>query len=151
MNANFEKMCRRSGAYSMPWLIHLYDEDSTVNLYFVNDTVGWVYDGHTYVASTFSYLPGADSIGFDGGGSLDITVLGNELIELIETYRGIKLDVTGVLQDDGAITPVRSFMNHYGTVSWNGKSARFNFEPDDRLSMTFPALIFNSYNCRGVI
>jgi len=87
VNANFEKMCRRTGGYSLPWLIHLYDDDATVNLYFVNDTVGWVYDGHTYVASTFSYTPGSESHGFDGGGSLEITVTDNALIELIETYR----------------------------------------------------------------
>jgi len=151
VNANFEKMCRRTGGYSLPWLIRIYDDDNTVNLYFINDTVGRVYGGNTYVATTFSYQPNSEVNGFDGGGSLDITVTDNALITMIESYRSIRLDVIGALQADGDITPVKTFMCHYGNVSWNGKKATFNFDQDDRLDMTFPALVFNSYNCRGTI
>lgn len=151
MNANFEKMCRRTGAYSLPWLIWIHDDTDATNLFFVNNTAPVTYGGNTYAATTFSYVPGAEVSGFGGGGSLDITVTDNSLIDMIELYRSLRLDVIGALQKTGDITPVKIFSHHYGTVSWTGKIARFNFEQDDRLDMTFPALVFNSYNCRGVI
>lgn len=151
MNANFEKMCRRTGAYSLPWLIHIYDDDGTTNLRFINDVAPVTYGGNTFAATTFSYLPGPEVSGFGGGGSLEIAVTDNSIIDMIELYRSLRLDVIGVLQDDGTITEVKTFGHHYGTVSWNGKAARFSFEEDDRLGMTFPAMVFNSYNCRGVI
>ena len=40
----------------------------------------------------------------------------------------------------------RNKKNTFGSVSWDGKKATFNFEKDDRLDMTFPALIFNNDN-----
>lgn len=149
MNANFEKMCRRTGGYSLPWLIRLSDPDDTTVLRFVNDVQNRSHGGNTYLASSFEYTPNADGQGFDGGGSLSIVVTDNNIIQLIETYYNLKLEVIGVLLDDGTVTEVKSYMHHYGSVKWNGRTAAFTFERDDRLDMTFPALIFSHYNNRG--
>ena len=149
MNTNFEKLCMRSGGYALPWLIHLRDEGSIVNYCYVNNTQSILYNGKTYVASSFSYTPNSSENGFNGGGSLEIVVTDNSIINLIETYRNIRLDVVGVLVEDGTISEIKTFRHHYGSVSWDGKKATFNFEKDDRLDMTFPALIFNNDNNRG--
>ena len=79
MPANFEKMCRRTGSYSLPWLIRLYDKAETESLYFINDTQDRIYETVTYKKSSFSFLPGSDASGFNGGGSLEIAVSGNGL------------------------------------------------------------------------
>jgi len=149
LNANFEKMCRRTGGYSLPWLIKIADHDDTEAVYLVNDVANVVHGGTTYVASTFEYTPAPESSGFDGGGTLNVVVTDNALIELIETYYNLKLEVLGVLLDDGTVSEVKSFASHYGRVTWDGKKASFQFERDDRLDMTFPALIFSHYNNRG--
>ncbi len=148
MNANFEKMCRRTGGYSLPWLIKLSDHADSAALYFVNDVSDCVYDAVTYKASTFEYSPNEESMGMNGGGSLSITTADNAIIEMIETYYNLKLQVIGVLHDS-TVTPIRDYMAHYGSVRWDGKRATFNFERDDRLDMTFPALVFSHYNNRG--
>ena len=149
MSETFEKMCRRTGGYSLPWLIHIYDKGGNINLYFINDTQSRTYGGKTYIASTFDYTPNASEQGFTGGGSLGIVCTDNTIIDLIETYRIIKLDVIGVLAEGNAVTEIKTYNHQYGTVSWNGKKATFTFERDDRLGMSFPALIFNHYNNRG--
>lgn len=154
MNANFAKMCRRTGGYSFPWLIKIYDKNNTEALYFINDTQDRIYETITYKASSFSFTPGRDESGFGGGDQLEIAVSEmdaeqNKIIDMIETYRVICLDVIGCLLEDGTISEVKTFSNSYGSVEWDGKKAKFSFERDDRLDMTFPALVFSHYNNRG--
>lgn len=151
MNANFEKMCRRRGGYSLPWLIQLQSESETLR--FINDTVSQVYAGNTYAASTFSYTPDAHEMGFTGGGTLEIAAAdANEavsIIAFIEAATSMTLAVVGVLLESGTVTEVRTFRHSYGTVRRDGRTAKFSFEKDDRLTMTFPALVFSHYNNRG--
>lgn len=149
MNTNFERMCRRTGAYSFPWLIRLYKPDESVELFFINDTQGRMYSGDTYVASTFDYIPNTEETGFDGGGSLSITVTDNTIIDMIEENASLRLEVVGVVLEGSTVTEVKSYAHQYGSVSWNGKTAKFTFDKDDRLDMTFPALVFSHYNNRG--
>lgn len=153
MNANFELMCRRTGGYALPWLIRLYDDDETESLYFVNNSDSITYGGNTYVASTFTYTPNASEDGFGGGGTLEIAVGENgpetDILDMIQTYRSVRLDVIGVLSDNGTVTEVKTYANHYGSITWTAKKATFDFDKDDRLEMTFPALIFNASNNRG--
>lgn len=150
MNHNFSQLCKRAGGYSVPWLIRLHDDDNTESLYFINDTQARTYGGNTYIASTFEYTPDADDQGFNGGGTLDITVIDNTIIDILETYKSVSLDVTGVLLKDGTVTEIKEFVNQYGSVTWTAKKASFTFDRDDRLDMTFPALVFNTYNNRGL-
>ncbi len=147
MPANFEKMCRRSGAYNLPWLIKL--TGGTTNLFFVNDVINIIYNGNTYVASTFNYAPNKMESGFSGGGTLDISVIDNTVINLVEINPSVKMEVVGVLSDDSGVSEVKKYNHSYGTISGNRLKITFKFEKDDRLSMTFPALIFNHYNNRG--
>lgn len=155
MNANFERMCRRSGGYSLPWLLTLSNSSTTI--YLVNDTQSRVYGGHTYVASTFDYTPNPQENGLSGGGTLDIAAAdagdANGIIALVQnaTSAGIDLEVVGVVLEDDTISEVKTFAHSYGTVRLNGRDASFTFERDDRLGMSFPALVFSHYNNRGAV
>ena len=149
MPLSFERMIQRAGGYALPYLITIGDYDDTVLYRFVNNTANVVYDGNTYNATTFEYLPNSESQGFDGGGTLSIPVVGTYLIDMIETYRRIKLSVVGVLVEGGTVTPVKTFRHSYGAVTWDRGVARFTFEKDARLMMTFPANVFSHYNNRG--
>lgn len=155
MPANFEKMCRRTGAYSLPWLIRLFDKAGEVSLRFINDTQDREFGGNTYKASSFAYLPAPSVVGFSGGGSLEIAITENDdeqnqIIDLIEEHRIVCLDVVGCLIEDGTVSVIKEYHHSYGSVEWDGKKASFKFDRDDRLDMTFPALIFSHYNCRGI-
>lgn len=151
MNANFAKMCRRSGGYSLPWLITITDGITTLR--FINDVNDLTHDSVLYKASTFGYEPNPTDNGFTGGGSLQIAAAdANEvgsLIALIETATNLQFIVNGILLDGGVVNELKIFQHQHGTVRWDGRRASFTFDPDDRLSMTFPALIFSHYNNRG--
>lgn len=147
MNASFEKMCRRNGSYSLPYLITLSAGGQVIR--FVNNNTDLQYEGNTYSAGSFLYTPNAEELGFSGGGSLEIAVIGNSIIDLIEQNRGVTLRVIGALCEDGSVTPITSFSHHYGKVRVTKTKAVFTFEKDDRLDMTFPALIWSRVNNRG--
>lgn len=145
---SIEKLAQRNGAYSLPFLIEIKNHDETEGIRLANDTKNIEFENKIYLASTFTFSPSDAILGFDGGGRLSITVVDNNLIELIESNTNLKINVVGVILDD-EVTPIQIFRSLYCTVRWNGISADFEFEKDDRLEMTFPALIFNHYNNRG--
>ena len=149
MNASFEKLAQQHGRYSLPYLIKLHDSENKIFMRFVNDTKNVTFNGKLYTAGTFRYTPNASEQGFSGGGSLEISVQGNAVIDLIETYRDVRLEVVGCIMQDGTIIEVKSFRHHYGKVKTDRATAKFTFEKDDRLSMTFPALIWSAFNNRG--
>ena len=148
MNINFAKLCRRTGGDKLAWLITLSDTDDTIVLRVVNNNADVVYGGHTYTASTFNYLPGEAVHGMDGGGTLDIVVTDNAVVDIIETYRSVKLEVVGVLVDS-AVTEIQGFSHTWGSVSWDGKKASFTFEKDEKLTMTFPSILLDPSINRG--
>lgn len=148
MNVNFAKLCQRTGDYKLAWLITLSDPDDTTILRVVNNNEDVTYGGHTYSASTFNYLPGEAIHGMDGGGTLDIVVTDNAVIDIIEAYRSVKLEVVGVLVDS-TVSEVQGFSHAWGSVSWDGKKASFTFEKEEKLSMTFPAILLDPSVNRG--
>lgn len=150
----FELMSRRTGSYSLPWLIRLYDIDETEELFFINDTQDRVHETVTYKKSSFNYQPGKSEIGFTGTATLEIAVPEtdeeqNKIINLLETYRVICLDVIGCLLKDGTISEIKAYSHKYGTANWDGKQAKFSYNREDILDMTFPALVFSHYNNKG--
>jgi hypothetical protein len=84
----------------------------------------------------------------DGGGTLDIVVTDNTVIDIIETYRSVKLDVVGVLVDS-TVSEVQGFSHTWGSVSWDGRKASFTFEKDEKLTMTFPSILLDPSINRG--
>lgn len=151
MNANFERMCRRAGGYSLPWLIELSNGVKTLR--FINDVQSRIYGANTYTASTFTYVPNPEEHGFCGGGTLEIAAADandvNGIIALVQSASAISLTVVGVVLEDDTISEVKTFSHSYGKVRLDGRRANFTFEKDDRLQMSFPALVFSHYNNRG--
>lgn len=145
----FQKLIQRSGGYSLPFLIHIYDKDKNIEMFFVNANGNVFYKGNTYNESSFRYEPNQSVYGFDGGGKLEITVKENQTIDLVEMYSDIHLDVIGVMDEQGTITELKTFRHHYGTLTGDRTSIKFSFDKDDRLEMTFPTLIWNTQNNRG--
>ena len=155
MNVNFAKLCRRTGGYKLAWLIdlkvqvHFPSGDVYVTaLRAVNNNEDVSFGGKTYSAATFNYTPGEAVHGMDGGGTLDIAVTDNSVINNIELYRSVKLEVVGVLVDS-AVTEIQGFSHTWGSVSWDGKKASFTFEKDEKLTMTFPSILLDPSISRG--
>ena len=148
MNSIFNKLTR-SGGYSLPYLIRLHDADNTADYYFINDNRSLEYDGHTYVASTFEYTPNSSLQGADGGGRLEIQVVDNLIIEALETFSTLYLEAVGVLLENGTVQEIKTHSHKYGQAVWQEQTLTYTFEADDRMGMTFPALIFSTYNNRG--
>lgn len=141
---NLFKGLAEGGAYNLPVLIHLYTDDT--DIYLINDNVDMEYDGNVYSASTFSFKQSAT-----GDATIQVELVNHdEIIDLFENNQSFNTEIVGVYNSGN--DEVESFSLYrfkYGQAVWTGKSAQIKLDKDDRLDMTFPALIFNSYNNRG--
>lgn len=153
MDSSITKLFGYNGSYSLPYLIHLYGSNSSgsvsYDMRFINDNQSCTYDGNTYTAEAFSYTPGASEYGLNGGGTLEISTLDNDISEMIQLCTSITLEVVACLLEDGTISELDTITHHNGTIKGDRQSATFTFDRDERLDMTFPALIWNSQNNRG--
>ncbi|MEE6208316.1 MAG: hypothetical protein VZR95_09720, partial [Alphaproteobacteria bacterium] len=59
--------------------------------------------------------------------------------DLIGVYRG------------GEVVQLETYRHHYGEATYDGVKFEIKLNGDDRGNMTFPALIYNSYNNRGAV
>jgi hypothetical protein len=140
----------RGGAFSLPYLIKMY-HPAYGALYFVNNNEDITYDSHTYKASTFKYTRPQTIGGVLKNGSLEITSIQNEVIDIIEKSDELfVVSVVGVLDKGGSITPIKTFKHQYGTaVTDEQMRVVISFTNDDRLEMTFPPYVFDAENNRG--
>ncbi len=146
---SFETLIRRHGAYSLPYLIHLYDDDGNFDMRFVNNNENVIFNNETYIACGFSYKPNGSEDGFNGGGTLEIGVKDTLLIDLVESSDHVNLEVVATLRKNGTITQLYNILHHYGKATGTRTQISFEFDKDDRAEMTFPALIWNTLNNRG--
>ncbi len=135
------------GNYALPYLIEFSTPDyDTLRFAGTNEDIE--YDGKTYEAASFEYMP-PDTQG--NGGNLKISGLGNFLINFVEhADENWRLDVIAVICENGNIEPLKQFHHFFGSVSY-GNDMELNFElsGDDRLSMTFPPYKFDTDTNRG--
>jgi len=149
----FNLLTDRAGSYSLPFLIKLSNSAGTTILRRAGNTEDVVYGGNTYAATALEYKPAAEVQGFDGGATLSIYCGKDDtVIDLIENAadKKVLLEVVAAINDDGTISPVRVFLHTTGSVEWDKTKATFTYEKDERLSMTFPAIVITSLNARGL-
>ena len=153
MNNLFYELTRRNGGYSLPYLIHLYDEKEEekrkFEIFFVNSQNDIQFEEKIYKSGTFAYKSNNAENGFDGGGKLEIAVKDNQIINLIESRDSIYLDVIGILNEKNNVQKIKTFKHHYCKISGDKTKVSITFEKDDRQTMTFPSLIFSPINNRG--
>lgn len=148
MNA-FEKLIRRNGGFSLPFLVHLYNEERTIEMFFINGDQDVVYNGQIYQKAVFSYQKNTPQYGFDGGGKVEITVKDNQTIDLVESSIHIHLSVVATMNENNSFTELKNYKHEYGIISANRKTISFEFDKDDRPDMTFPTLIWSTLNNKG--
>lgn len=139
---NVYRQIAEGGAWSLHYMVKIIRGTKSINL--INGRSDVVYRGETYRAASFNYTPSTD-----GSVEFNIDIVNHDvLIDLLES--GDELICSGVgIFLDGEIAEMSRFSNRYGEATWNGEKLDVKFEGDDRGKMTFPALIFNSYNNRG--
>lgn len=140
----------RGGAFSLPYLIKMYHPTYGA-LYFVNNNEDVIFNGITYNASTFKYTRPQTIGGVLKNGSLEITAIQNEVIDIIEKSDELfEVTAVGVLNKAGSITAIKTFKHQYGTAVTDEKmKVIISFTNDDRLEMTFPPYVFDADNNRG--
>ena len=140
----------RGGAFALPYLIKMYHPDYGA-LYFVNNNEDVVYNNVTYNASAFKYSKPKTVGGVLQNGSLEITAINNNVIDIIEKSDELfKVEAVGVIDKGGEITQIKTFIHQYGTVSTTEEmKITISFSNDDRLGMSFPPYVFDEDNNRG--
>ena len=141
---------QRGGAYSLPYLIKMYHPDYG-SLYFVNNNEDVVYNNITYHASAFKYTPPQTAGGVLRNGTLEITAIDNEVIDIIDNSDELfEITAVGVLNEDGNVTAIKLYKHQYGSATTTEEmKVVITFTNDDRLQMVFPPYIFDSDNNRG--
>lgn len=138
------------GAYSLPYLIKMH-HPTAGTLYFVNNNESVDWDGHTFQASAFNYTPPQTIGGVLKNGSLEITAIKNNVINLIDQSDELfEITAVGALNEDGTVTAFKMYRHQYGSVTiTEDMRIVLSFTNDDRLEMAFPPYIFDSDNNRG--
>lgn len=141
---NIYKQLAEGGGYNLPFLVHLSSPDGVVNIYLINDNTDLEYDGVTYSASNFTYSPN-----MEGESTLNVELVEHdEIIDLLENNYFLRVEVIGIFNGE-EVEEIGQFQHKYGEGTWDGAKLEMKLNKDDRGRMTFPALIFNSYNNRG--
>ena len=139
----------QGGAFSLPYLIRMYHPNYGA-LYFVNNNEDIVYNGNTYHASSFKYTKPKTIGGVLQNGSLEITAIDNEAIDIIDSSDELfEVRAVGVI-NDGNVTPIKTFKHQYGSATTDEQmKITITFTNDDRLGMVFPPYVFDADNNRG--
>ena len=141
---NVYKQLTEGGGYNLPFLVRLSNPENTLNIFLVNDNQDLVYRGIVYSASSFTYTPNTNG---DSSFSVEL-VEHNAIIDMLEDNYYFKVEVIGVFNGE-EVEELGLFKHKYGEATWDGMKLDMKLNKDDRGGMTFPALIFNSYNNRG--
>lgn len=141
---NVYRQLAEGGGYNLPYLVHLYDSTGTTNIYLINDNQDFTYNGQVYSASNFTYTPSTD-----GEATFNVELVNHdEIIDLLEDNYYFHVAVVGIFNGE-EVEEIGQFKHKFGEATWEGMKLEMKLSKDDRGSMTFPALIFNSYNNRG--
>ncbi|WP_147613006.1 hypothetical protein [Treponema pectinovorum] len=139
---NLYKQLVEGGGYNLPFLVHIYDKNN--HIYLINDNKDKQYKGQIYASSSFSYSPARES---DSSFSIEI-VEHSEIIEILENNESLNFEFIGIFNGEEVLT-LGNYFHRYGTAEWSGGELQIKLSKDERGGMTFPALIFNSFNNRG--
>lgn len=138
------KELTEGGLFNLPFLLHIYDD--TIHLYLINDNANLTHSGHTFVAASFDYTPGTN-----GDATLACDIFDKpDLLNYINKNRRFNCDLIGAYRG-GEIVQLETYRHNYGEATWDGLQFEIKLNGDDRGNMTFPALIYNSYNNRGAV
>jgi len=145
MTTNSYRKLIYGGGFNLPYLVHIYNAAETENVYLINDNADVVYENNTYKASSFNF-----SINADGSATLEVELVGsgNALINIFENNYNFTAEVVGVMRETGVEVLTKSRHN-YGEATWDGRKATISFSKDERINMTFPALVWSTYSNRG--
>lgn len=136
------KTLTEGGIFTLPFLLHIYN-DST-DLYYINDNEDLTYNSVTYTAAAFQVQLGANGETTLETSLFDKTALHNHVL----SERTFPCEIVGVYLDD-EVVELETYSHIYGQATWDEEKFQIKLNSDDRGDMTFPALIYNSYNNRG--
>ena len=138
------KELTEGGLFNLPFLLHIYDDDT--HIYIIKDNQNLTYGGHTFAAASFDYTPSTN-----GDATLACDIFDKpDLLNYINRNRVFNCDLIGVYRG-GEVVPLETYRHNYGESTWDGIKFEIKLKGDDRGNMTFPALIYNSYNNRGAV
>lgn len=135
------KQLIEGGAFTMPFLLHIYDNQT--DLFLINDNEDLTYNNTVYMAAGFDYEPSAN-----GEATLEIDIKNKSLLNMIHKSRKFCCDLIGIY-NSSEVEELSTYKHKYGDATWDGEKFQIKLNADDRGNMTFPALIYNSYNNRG--
>lgn len=121
----------------------------------VNNTEDIFYSGETFKASSFVFTPPSVENKKISNGSLTISCIDQRVIEIIRGVSGVITCevVAGFYYDNNGsliIEPIEEFSFELAEVNWNGISATWEMQFDNRMSIQTPCDKMSAQRCPGI-
>jgi len=137
---NFSKLFDRDGGCSLPVLIDLKCP-GLPDWRFTSNDRDITFNNNLYKSAPVSYKFPTAANGVPQGGVLEIDIdihddEGNELLKWFdESDHRAAVDLVGLINEQGDITPISQMTQSHGNVSWDGEKITWTLGADDRLNM----------------
>jgi hypothetical protein len=137
---DFSILFNRHGGYSLPVLIELSHPEQPT-WYFTSNDKDIQIDNYLYKSVPMSYKFPSSKNGVPQGGTLeiDIDIHKEDGYELLRWFDDIDhratIDVVGLINEQGTVTPISQITQSHGSVSWDGQKISWTPGPDDRMNM----------------
>jgi hypothetical protein len=136
---NFSALFQRQQGCSFPVLIELKHPEKETWRFTSNDKdVQW--NGVLYAAVPMSYKFPTSRDGVPQGGTLEIDIDqqkdNTELLKWFDTIDHMAaIDIVGLINEQGNISPVSQITQSHGTVTWDGEKISWALGADDKMNM----------------
>jgi|GEM_PF-5337404 len=144
----FSRLFQKDHGFSRQVLIELNHPDISPRQWlFTNNKTDVNWQGKTYISVPVSYKFPSSRDGVPQGGTLEIDIdiqHGNtELLKWFdEADHMAYINVVGVINERGEITPVSQITQRHGNVTWDGEKIVWQLGADDRMNMQVNAWVF---------
>jgi hypothetical protein len=145
---DFSRLFQVDQGISFPVLMQLKHPEK-ITWYFTSNNVDVQWNGVWYIAVPMSYKFPASKDGIPQGGMLEIDIEQQKYnIELLKWFDTIDhlatVDVVGLINEQGDISPVSQITQSHGSVTWDGEKISWTLGIDDRMNMQVSPWVFDT-------
>jgi hypothetical protein len=136
---DFFRLYSRASGHSFPVLLELKHPDK-ISWYFTSNAMDIYWNEIWFKAVPMSYKFPTSRDGVPQGGNLEIDIdIQYESLELLKWFDELddraSINVLGLLNEQGDISPLSYIAQSHGTITWDGSKISWQLEADDRMNM----------------
>ena len=150
---DFSRLFQNNSGISFPVLIELKCPEK-ITWYFTSNSFDIEWNGKNYIAVPMSYKFPSSQDGVPQGGTLEIDLdqqyEDQELLKWFDELNdNASIDVVGLINEQGEISPLSQITQTHGTITWDGTKITWTLGADDRMNMQVNPWVFDTNALTG--